>query len=91
MGQYIVYILYVNQPHFDEIQPAPEGIAMGYRVKIQKVERPTNRSYYLNFPLVLAEAMGVEKGEEFEWVVEDRNTLVLRRLKPRPSARKKHS
>lgn len=64
---------------------------MGYRVKIQKVERPTNRSYYLNFPLVLAEAMGVEKGEEFEWVVEDRNTLVLRRLKPRPSARKKHS
>ena len=64
---------------------------MGHRVKIQKVERPTNRSYYLNFPLVLAEAMGVEKGEEFEWVVEDRNTLVLRRLKPRPSARKKHS
>ena len=64
---------------------------MGYRVKIQKVERPTNRSYYLNFPLVLAEAMGVEKGEEFEWVVEDQNTLVLRRLKPRPSARKKHS
>ena len=64
---------------------------MGYRVKIQKVERPTNRSYYLNFPLVLAEAMGVEKGEEFEWVVEDLNTLVLRRLKPRPSARKKHS
>jgi len=62
---------------------------MGYRVKMQKVERPTNRSFYLNFPLVLAEAMGVEKGEEFEWVVEDRNTLVLHRLKPRPSARKK--
>jgi hypothetical protein len=62
---------------------------MGYRVKIQKVERPTNRSFYLNFPLVLAEAMGVEKGEEFEWVVEDRNTLVLNRVKPRPSARKR--
>lgn len=62
---------------------------MGYRVKMQKVERPTNRSFYLNFPLVLAEAMGVEKGEEFEWVVEDRNTLVLHRIKPLPSARKK--
>jgi len=63
---------------------------MGYRVKMQKVERPTNRSFYLNFPLVLAEAMGVQKGEEFEWVVEDRNTLVLNRLKPQPSAREKH-
>ena len=61
---------------------------MGYRVKMQKVDRPTNRSFYLNFPLVLAEAMGVEKGEEFEWVVEDRNTLVLKRLKPQPSVRK---
>jgi bifunctional DNA-binding transcriptional regulator/antitoxin component of YhaV-PrlF toxin-antitoxin module len=60
----------------------------GYRVKMQKVERPTNRSFYLNFPLVLAEALGVEKGEEFEWIVEDRNTLILQRLKPRPSARK---
>ena len=61
---------------------------MGYRVKIQKVERPTNRSFYLNFPLVLAEAIGVEKGEEFEWLLEDRNTLVLKRVNPRPSARK---
>lgn len=64
---------------------------MGYRVKMQKVERPTNRSFYLNFPLVLAEAMGVEKGEEFEWVVEDRNTLVLHRMKPKPSAIKARS
>ncbi len=64
---------------------------MRYRVKMQKVERPTNRSFYLNFPLVLAEAMGVEKGEEFEWIVEDRNTLVLQRLKQQPSARKARS
>ena len=62
---------------------------MGYRVKLQKVERPTNRSFYLNFPVALAEAMSVEKGEEFEWLVEDQNTLVLRRVKPRASARKK--
>ena len=62
---------------------------MGYPVKLQKVQRPTNRSYYINFPAALAEAMQVEKGEEFEWVIEDRNILVLKRIKPRPSVRKK--
>jgi hypothetical protein len=61
---------------------------MGYPVKLQKVERPTNRSYYINFPAALAEAMQVEKGEEFEWVIEDRNILVLKRMKSRPTARK---
>ena len=39
---------------------------MGYPLKIQKVERPTNKSYYVNFPVALAEALGVVKGEEFE-------------------------
>ena len=58
---------------------------MGYPVKLQKVERPTNRSYYINFPSALAEAIQVEKGEEFQWIVEDRNTLILQRIKPRPS------
>lgn len=62
---------------------------MGYKVKIQKVDRPTNRSYYVNLPVALAESIDVEKGEEFEWIVEDRNTLVLQRLEPRPSVRKK--
>lgn len=60
---------------------------MGYLVKIQKVERPTNRSYYLNFPVALAEALVVKKGEKFEWLVEDKNTLILHRLR-RAKARK---
>ena len=57
---------------------------MGYTVKIQKVERPTNRSYYLNFPVALAEAIGLEKGEDFEWWIEDKNTLILKRYNPKP-------
>ena len=56
---------------------------MGYIVKLQKVERPTNRSYYINFPVALAEAMNMVKGEEFEWSIEDRNTLTLRRVVPK--------
>jgi len=56
-----------------------QNTAMGYLIKVQKVERPTNRSYYLNFPVVLAQAMDLAKGEEWEWSVEDKNTLVLTR------------
>jgi hypothetical protein len=62
---------------------------MGYPVKIQKVERPTNRSYYVNFPVALAEAIGLEKGEDLEWLLEDKNTLVLRRIRPKPPRRPK--
>jgi antitoxin component of MazEF toxin-antitoxin module len=58
---------------------------MGYPVKIQKVERPTNQSFYVNLPAALAESAGIEKGEEMEWLVEDRNCFVLRRMNTRKS------
>jgi hypothetical protein len=52
---------------------------------VQKVDRPTNRSYYLNLPVVIAEALELAKGEEWEWFVEDKNTLVLsRKIKKMP-------
>jgi len=54
---------------------------MGYEVKIQKVERPTNRSFYVNLPTPVADAIGLEKGEVFEWLLEDKNTLILVRKK----------
>ncbi|HXT13360.1 MAG TPA: hypothetical protein VN873_17520 [Candidatus Angelobacter sp.] len=63
---------------------------MGYLIKVQKVERPTNRSYYLNLPVALAEAIGLSKGEEWEWSIEDKNTLVLTR-KIKKTARKLRS
>jgi antitoxin component of MazEF toxin-antitoxin module len=62
---------------------------MGYPVKIQKVERPTNKSFYVNFPAALAEAIGMDKGEDFEWLVEDKNTLVFRRSRPKPQRKLK--
>jgi antitoxin component of MazEF toxin-antitoxin module len=58
---------------------------MGYPAKIQKVERPTNRSYYLNLPAAIAEALAVQKGETFEWEIEDKNTLILSRAKRKPA------
>jgi antitoxin component of MazEF toxin-antitoxin module len=54
---------------------------MGYLIKVQKVQRPTNRSYYVNLPVVLAEAISLQKGEEWEWSMEDKNTLILSRVK----------
>ena len=61
---------------------------MGYLIKVQKVERPTNRSYYVNLPVVLAEAINLQKGEPWEWSMEDKNTLVLSRVKKKEIRRR---
>lgn len=38
---------------------------MGYKTKIQLIKRQKGSDhYYVNFPGVLAEVLGVEKGEE---------------------------
>jgi hypothetical protein len=63
---------------------------MGYPVKLQKVDRPTNRSYYVNIPVPMAESLVLEKGEPMEWLVEDENTLVLRRITKRQSILHSH-
>jgi antitoxin component of MazEF toxin-antitoxin module len=55
---------------------------MGYKVKIQRVDRKSTKSFYINFPAAVAEAAQLEKGEEMEWIIEDKNTFVLRRVKP---------
>lgn len=64
---------------------------MGHKIKIQRVERGTTKSYYVNFPAALAEAAQIEKGEEMEWLVDDRNTFVLRRVaRKKPVVKGKH-
>ena len=60
---------------------------MGYKVKVQRVERKTTKSFYVNFPAAVAEAARIEKGEQMEWIIEDRDTFVLKRLNPSSSAR----
>jgi len=58
---------------------------MGYFSKVQVIERAGgSRQFYLICPAQLAEALEMEKGEEIEWVVEDKHTLVIRR---RPASR----
>ena len=59
---------------------------MGYKIKIQRVDRKTTKSFYVNFPAAVAEASDIKKGEEMEWIIEDRNTFVLKRVKSTKSA-----
>lgn len=55
---------------------------MGYKSKIQMVDRGKTKSFYINFPAAIAEACNIEKGEEMEWLIEDKNTFVLKRVIP---------
>lgn len=53
---------------------------MGYKIKIQRVERGSTKSFYVNFPAAVAEAGNIEKGEEMEWFIHDRDTYILKRV-----------
>jgi bifunctional DNA-binding transcriptional regulator/antitoxin component of YhaV-PrlF toxin-antitoxin module len=60
---------------------------MGLKVKIQKIDRATNKTYYVVFPAAFADAVNMEKGEEMEWFIEDRNCFVLKRVQVAASFR----
>ncbi len=56
---------------------------MGYLSRVQVIQRGSgNRQFYLICPAPLAEALELEKGEEIEWVIEDRYRLQIRRQRP---------
>jgi bifunctional DNA-binding transcriptional regulator/antitoxin component of YhaV-PrlF toxin-antitoxin module len=56
---------------------------MGYLSKLQVIQRGgQNRQYYLICPAPLAAALELEKGESLEWIIRDRNTFEIRRVKP---------
>jgi hypothetical protein len=50
----------------------------------------TNRSFYVNLPAAIANAVQLDKGEELEWFIEDKNTLILRRMKSDKFLKLKH-
>ena len=61
---------------------------MGSITKLQVIQRgQKNRQFYFICPAPLAEALELEKGEEFEWIVKDSTTLILKRAKGRAKHR----
>ena len=62
---------------------------MGFATKVQLIQRKASEQWYINFPSAVAQAMEFSKGENVEWIVEDKSLLALRRLETPPSALKK--
>ena len=54
---------------------------MGYVSKLQVIQRSSNdqKQYYLICPAPLAQALEMEKGETIEWIVKDKQTLIIKR------------
>jgi len=63
---------------------------MGYPTKVQLIKRKQSEQWYINFPTAVAQAMEFERGETVEWIIEDKESLVLRRQTVLPSAMKKN-
>ena len=63
------------------------GPPMGYVSKLQVIQRSSNdqKQYYLICPAPLAQALEMEKGETIEWIVKDRETLLIKRHTKRVS------
>jgi bifunctional DNA-binding transcriptional regulator/antitoxin component of YhaV-PrlF toxin-antitoxin module len=54
---------------------------MGFISKVQVIQRgEINRQFYFICPAPLAQALEIEKGENIEWVVVDKMTLMIRRV-----------
>ena len=52
---------------------------MRLKGKIQLIKRTNSEQYFINFPTQVAQILELEKGEEFEWTLEDKDTFKLKR------------
>jgi hypothetical protein len=52
---------------------------MGYPTKVQLIQRKDSRQWYINFPAPIAQAMEFSKGETVEWIIQGKDSLILRR------------
>jgi hypothetical protein len=62
---------------------------MGYPTKVQLIQRKDSQQWYINFPAPIAQAMEFAKGEVVEWVIQDRQTLRLNRIRATPLKKKR--
>jgi len=62
---------------------------MGYLSKLQVIKRGgQNRQYYMICPAPLAQALELQKGEALEWILKDRHTFEIRRVKAATGSRR---
>ncbi len=53
---------------------------MGFPTKIQLIKRASSEQWYVNLPSAVAQAMEFEKGEIVEWVIVDKQRMILQRV-----------
>ena len=54
---------------------------MGFPTKIQLIKRVKSEQWYINLPAAVAQAMEFDKGEVVEWIIEDKQKMILKRTK----------
>jgi hypothetical protein len=52
---------------------------MGYKTKVQCIKRQRSEQWYINFPSAIAQAMEFSQSENVEWIISDKNHLILHR------------
>ena len=52
---------------------------MGYKTKVQRIKRQKSEQWYINFPSALAQAMEFSRSENVEWLISDKQHLILNR------------
>ena len=52
---------------------------MGFKTKVQLIQRTNSRQWYVCLPSALAQALELTKSESVEWVIESHDKLVLKR------------
>lgn len=52
---------------------------MGFPTKIQLIKRAKSEQWYINLPSAIAQAMEFERGEVVEWLIENKQKLILKR------------
>jgi hypothetical protein len=52
---------------------------MGFKTKVQLIQRQESQQWYINFPSACAQMMNFRKGEVVEWEITPIGDLMLRR------------
>lgn len=54
---------------------------MGYKTKIQLIQRKDSQQWLFNIPVAIGEALELKKGETLDLTIKDSDCLIVRRVK----------
>ena len=52
---------------------------MGYKTKIQLIQRKNSQQWMFNIPVAIGEALELKKGEILDLTIKDKNQLIIKR------------